>query len=131
VACLAAGAAAQTFQRLGACPDLGCVFPPDQYVLHSVTLRIATNETVPVRTDFLAGSFFDIRLEVHSPINGSEARVGEPDPNFTFTISKKGEKPVPATKYFDVAEPKLERWDFKWYEGKTPLRFGPIIRVIN
>lgn len=22
---------AQTFQRLGACPSLGCIFPPDQY----------------------------------------------------------------------------------------------------
>ena len=97
----------------------------------SVTIRIATNENVLVRTDFLAGSFFDIRLEVHSPINGSEARVGEPDPNFTFTIAKKGGKPVPATKYFDVAEPKLERWDFKWFEGKAPLRVESIIRVIN
>lgn len=26
----AALASAQTYQRLGACPDLGCVFPPDQ-----------------------------------------------------------------------------------------------------
>lgn len=31
VACFVAGASAQTFQRLGGCPDLGCVFPPDQY----------------------------------------------------------------------------------------------------
>lgn len=23
---------AQTYQRLGGCPTLGCVFPPDQYV---------------------------------------------------------------------------------------------------
>lgn len=44
---------AQTFQRLGGCPDLGCVFPPDQ-------------------TDFLAGQYFDIRVEVHAPVNGSE-----------------------------------------------------------
>lgn len=26
--------AAQTHQRLGGCPDLGCVFPPDQCVSH-------------------------------------------------------------------------------------------------
>lgn len=32
LACLVSGIAAQTFQRLGGCPDLGCVFPPDQYV---------------------------------------------------------------------------------------------------
>ncbi|CRG90977.1 hypothetical protein PISL3812_08025 [Talaromyces islandicus] len=91
--------AAQTHQRLGGCPNLGCVFPPDQ-------------------ADFLAGQFFDIRLEVHSPVNGSEARVGEPDPNFTFTISKKGGETVPATKFFSQDEPKLERWNFNWYEDR-------------
>jgi hypothetical protein len=44
--------------------------------------------------------------------------VGEPDPNFTFTIAKKGKAGVPATKFFKQDEPKLERWDFSWYEGK-------------
>ncbi|EEH06750.1 alkaline phosphatase [Histoplasma capsulatum G186AR] len=92
-------ALAQTFQRLGGCPELGCVFPPDQ-------------------TDFLAGQYFDIRLEVHSPVNGSEAREGEPDPNFTFAITKKGRnnKPQAATEFFGVEEPELEKWDFTWYE---------------
>lgn len=84
-------------------------------------MRTMTNKKLH-RTDFLAGSFFDIRLEVHSPVNGSEARVGEPDPNFTFTIAKKGEQPVAATEFFDIAEPKLERWDFKWFEGNQSLR---------
>ncbi|OJJ36498.1 hypothetical protein ASPWEDRAFT_181498 [Aspergillus wentii DTO 134E9] len=88
---------AQTFQRLGGCPSLGCIFPPDQ-------------------ADFLAGQYFDVRLEVHSPINGSEARVGLPDPNFKFTVAKKGDAPVAAAEFFDVAEPELERWDFSWYE---------------
>ena len=45
---------AQTFKRLGSCPTLGCVFPPDQ-------------------AEFLAGAYFDIRLEVHAPVNGTEA----------------------------------------------------------
>jgi hypothetical protein len=40
-----ASVSAQTFQRLGACPSLGCVFPPNQ-------------------SDFLPGQWFDIRLEV-------------------------------------------------------------------
>jgi hypothetical protein len=35
----------QTFQRLGACPTLGCIFPPSQ-------------------AEFIAGGHFDIRLEV-------------------------------------------------------------------
>lgn len=70
------------------------------------------------RADFLPGQFFDIRLEVHSPVNGSEARQGVPDPDFKFTITKKGEQPVPVTDFFDVEEPKLEAWNFTWYEGE-------------
>lgn len=38
-------AVAQTFQRLGTCPSLGCIFPPTQ-------------------AEFIAGGHFDIRLEV-------------------------------------------------------------------
>ncbi|KKK15323.1 hypothetical protein P175DRAFT_0476756 [Aspergillus ochraceoroseus IBT 24754] len=97
VALFASGTVAQYFQRLGGCPTLGCVFPPDQ-------------------ADFLPGQYFDIRLEVHSPVNGSEARAGVPDPNFKFTIAKKGGKAVSATKFFGVEEPKLEGWNFTWYE---------------
>ncbi|KAI9833678.1 MAG: hypothetical protein M1826_006769 [Phylliscum demangeonii] len=92
--------AGQTFQRLGACPTLGCVFPPDQ-------------------THFLAGSYFDIRLEVHAPVNGSEASPvigGIPDPKFTFTVSKKGAAPQNAATFFKVSEPPLERWNFSWFE---------------
>ena len=86
-------ASAQTFQRLGGCPTLGCVIPPDQQ-------------------DFLAGQFFDIRLEVHAPVNGSEATDGAPDEAFTFTIGKVGEAAQPANEFFGVKEPKLETWDF-------------------
>jgi hypothetical protein len=50
--------AAQTFQRLGTCPALGCILPPDA-------------------PDFLAGQYFDVRLEVHAPVNGSEATDGK------------------------------------------------------
>ncbi|CAG8271482.1 hypothetical protein PENNAL_c0001G02551 [Penicillium nalgiovense] len=99
LACFASFAAAQTFQRLGGCPDLGCIFPPDQ-------------------VDFLAGQQFDIRLEVHSPVNGSEARVGEPDENFTFTIAKKGKEALTAPEYFKIGEPELERWNFTWFEDR-------------
>ncbi|KAL9125871.1 MAG: hypothetical protein Q9217_004984 [Psora testacea] len=65
--------------------------------------------------DFLAGQFFDIRLEVHAPVNGSEANGGKPDPNFTFTIAKDG-SPQNASVYFGVQEPQLERWNFTWFE---------------
>ncbi|KAL4865053.1 hypothetical protein BDV12DRAFT_156162 [Aspergillus spectabilis] len=97
VALFASGAFGQYFQRLGGCPSLGCVFPPDQ-------------------ADFLPGQHFDIRLEVHSPVNGSEARDGVPDPNFKFTIGKKGQAGVSVTEYFDIEEAELENWQFSWYE---------------
>lgn len=75
------------------------------------------------RSEFLPGQYFDIRLEVHSPVNGSEARKGEPDGNFTFSIKhKNGEhKEQKATDFFKVKEPELEHWNFTWYEGKTSI----------
>ncbi|OBT43127.1 hypothetical protein VE00_07677 [Pseudogymnoascus sp. WSF 3629] len=100
-------ASAQTFQRLGACPDLGCVFPPDQ-------------------ADFLAGQYFDIRVEVHAPVNGSEANGGIPDKRFSLAIQKKGGASQPVSKFFSITEPAIEEWKFKWYEdyfaedAKTP-----------
>lgn len=99
---------AQTYQRLGGCPDLGCVLPPDQ-------------------SDFLPGQLFDLRVEVHAPVNGSEAaHGGKPDEKFTVTIAKEGQQPKDFAKAFSIAEPELEKWKFDWYEdlfaedAKTP-----------
>lgn len=100
---------AQTFQRFGTCPTLGCIIPPDQ-------------------ADFLPGQRFDIRVEVHAPLNGSEAIRGytTPDSNFTLTIEREGSKPRPVSAFFNLTEPKLENWNFTWYEdlfaqaAKTP-----------
>jgi len=87
---------AQTFHRLGACPTLGCVFPPDQ-------------------TDFLAGQLFDIRLEVHAPVNGSEAaNDGVPDEKFTFCIQTSKGSCTDVTKFFSVEDPPLEKWSFSY-----------------
>lgn len=55
---------AQTFQRLGTCPTFGCIFPPD-------------------RAEFLPGVHFDVRVEVHAPVNGSEVSL---DPAVTPDI---------------------------------------------
>jgi hypothetical protein len=91
-------ASAQTYRRLGTCPTLGCVLPPDQ-------------------SDFLPGQLFDLRVEVHAPVNGSEAaHDGKPDKDFTVTIAKDGEKPQDFAKAFDLKEPKLETWTFSWFE---------------
>ncbi|OAL33097.1 hypothetical protein AYO20_07579 [Fonsecaea nubica] len=109
VATFCSHCAAQTFQRLGTCPTLGCIIPPDQ-------------------ADFLPGQRFDIRAEVHAPLNGSEAIRGytTPDPNFTLTIEREGGAARPISEFFSLSEPKLETWNFTWYEdlfaqvAKTP-----------
>ena len=89
-------ASAQTFRRLGTCPTLGCVFPPDQ-------------------TDFLAGQLFDIRLEVHAPVNGSEAsNDGVPDEKFTFCIQSGKGSCTDVAKFFHVQDPILEKWSFSY-----------------
>ena len=108
---------AQTFQRLGGCPSLGCILPPDQ-------------------SDFLAGQYFDLRVEVHAPANGSERIEGytEPDADFTLSISKDGGiQGQSAAEYFNIIEPELERWNFTWYEdlfaqaAETPS----LVRVVS
>lgn len=103
-----AAVSAQTYQRLGTCPTLGCVLPPDQ-------------------SDFLPGQLFDLRVEVHAPVNGSEAaHDGKPDEKFKVTIAKEGKEAKDITKFFGVKEPEVEKWTFKWYEDlfaedkKTP-----------
>lgn len=69
----------------------------------------------------MAGQYFDIRLEVHQPMNGSE-RIGLPlDERFTFTVAKKGAASKAATEYFKIEEPKLEKWNFTFYEGEWNL----------
>jgi hypothetical protein len=107
---------AQTFQRLGACPTFGCIFPPDQYVLH-FTQQLSEVLTT-CRVEHLAGQYFDIRLEVHAPANGSQAVKNAPDEKFAFTIAK-GQKAQNAASYLKVEEPKLEKWNFTWYEGEA------------
>lgn len=97
-AALLALASAQTFQRLGACPTLGCILPPDQ-------------------ADFLPGQYFDLRFEVHAPVNGSEAfNNGVPDDKFTVSITKEGGAAKSITEFFKVDDVKLEKWNFTWYE---------------
>ncbi|KAK1237655.1 hypothetical protein MKX07_006783 [Trichoderma sp. CBMAI-0711] len=95
---LSAVVSAQTFQRLGTCPTLGCLLPPDQ-------------------SDFLPGQLFDLRVEVHAPVNGSEAaHNGKPDDKFKVTIAKDGGKAKDFAQAFGVQEPAIERWTFSWYE---------------
>jgi hypothetical protein len=97
---LVTGVSAQYFKRLGGCPKLGCIFPPDQ-------------------TEFLPHTYFDIRLEVHAPVNGSEAsHNGVPDDKFTFCVSKDGGRCEDISSSSGIFEtgtrsnPPLEKWSF-------------------
>lgn len=49
-------------------------------------------------------------------MNGSEANGGVPDAGFKFTIAKDGGKAIEAAKYFKIDSPKIERWNFTWFE---------------
>ncbi|KAI1310536.1 hypothetical protein EDD11_003708 [Mortierella claussenii] len=87
------------FKRLGACPTLGCVFPPD-------------------RAEFLAGAHFDVRVEVHAE-NGDK-----PNTNYALTIekvhgtgkdNKHGKaKAVDFTKWSKVKADAQEAWTFNY-----------------
>ncbi|KAL9607246.1 MAG: hypothetical protein Q9167_007824, partial [Letrouitia subvulpina] len=68
-------------------------------------------------TDFLAGQLFDVRVEVHASVNGTEANGnGTPNPDFKLTIARHDERAVTAAEWFKVAEPDLETWNFTWFE---------------
>ena len=99
---------AQTFQRLGGCPSFGCILPPDQQ-------------------DFLAGQYFDIRIEHHAPVNGSEATDGKPDEDLCLSISKAGQEQRLAEDFFGTPPPKLEKWNFTWFE----VGLNPAARNVN
>ncbi|THV07362.1 alkaline phosphatase [Dendrothele bispora CBS 962.96] len=92
-------ASAQHFKRLGTCPKLGCVFPPHL-------------------TDFFPGQLFDIRLEVHAPVNGSEAfNGGVPDEQFSFCIQQEDGPCQDVTEFFGLgSESQLETWTFSYFE---------------
>jgi hypothetical protein len=85
------------------------------------------------RTDFLAGQYFDIRVEVHAPLNGSEANGGVVDTDFALTIQKVGAAAQPASTFFKVPEPALERWNFTWYEDLFAQDAGQpsVVRVTS
>ena len=109
--------------RIDQCPDLPTAWSMPYFWMRlstrPVSLALCRSDKSAnciARTDFLAGQFFDIRLEVHAPVNGSEANGGNPDPDFSFSITKDG-KTERASTYFGVSEPALERWNFTWYEG--------------
>ncbi|KAF7291995.1 Alkaline phosphatase [Mycena indigotica] len=96
-------ASALTFTRLGACPSLGCVFPPDQ-------------------ASFLPGQYFDVRLEVHAPVNGTEAfNGGIPDEKFTFCIQEGKGKCEEASKFFKSTWSDLQTYNFTYYQDQFAL----------
>ncbi|KAK1235233.1 hypothetical protein PQX77_001539, partial [Marasmius sp. AFHP31] len=70
------------------------------------------------QTQFYPGQLFDIRLEVHAPVNGSEAfNSGVADEQFTFCIQKGDEECADVDDFFSVEDsPALEKWSFNYFE---------------
>ena len=105
-------------------PEIGCLSdlwmcPATRPVKIYVRVLHYNNWTdIFYRVDFLPGQFFDVRLEVHAPVNGSQATGNSvPDSSFTFTIAKAGGQAQSAASYFGISEPAIEHWNFTWFEG--------------
>ncbi|GAA5822445.1 hypothetical protein JCM10212_006214, partial [Sporobolomyces blumeae] len=93
---------AQTYRRSAACPNLGCIYPPDQ-------------------AEFLAGQVFDIRVEVQAPLNGTMPyNNGVPDGDFSLSISRVGDQHDDDVKtvseFYGVEPPVVESYNFTYFE---------------
>ncbi|KAL1921376.1 uncharacterized protein VTP21DRAFT_11092 [Calcarisporiella thermophila] len=88
---------AQQFTRLGACPDLACIFPPSA-------------------SSFVPGGYFDLRVEVHAPGAGANQAAGTPDTNFSVTISSEDGNAQEVSQFLNVPPPALEQWNFTYAE---------------
>ncbi|KAG0293145.1 hypothetical protein BGZ96_003248, partial [Linnemannia gamsii] len=97
------------FYRLGACPDLGCVFPPD-------------------RANFLAGAKFDVRVEIHGEDQVQPdteyslyiRKLSKADTNERKSSSKKpSSKPVDFTKFTKVQPDAPEAWNFSYFKNAS------------
>ncbi|GAA5851374.1 hypothetical protein JCM9279_001122 [Rhodotorula babjevae] len=98
VATLATTVSAQTFRRAAACPDLGCIYPPDQ-------------------STFIAGQVFDIRIEVQAPANGSSPyNNGVPSSDFALYIGGKGADEQEISTFYDIEDPAVESYNFTYFE---------------
>ncbi|KAI8139990.1 alkaline-phosphatase-like protein [Fennellomyces sp. T-0311] len=88
------------YPRLGACPDdHACIFPPDV-------------------SQFLPGSFFDLRVELHAYEKDTSKPVPEPYSSFKTAIRKDGGRWMDANKFFDIDEPpELQYWNFTWTDS--------------
>ncbi|KAI7853651.1 alkaline-phosphatase-like protein [Circinella umbellata] len=85
------------YPRLGACPDEhSCVFPPDL-------------------SQFIPGSYFDLRVELHAYDTSFTNKTVEPYENFKTTVRRNNGPWVDVDQFFNFEEtPALENWDFEW-----------------
>ncbi|KAI9493876.1 alkaline-phosphatase-like protein [Zychaea mexicana] len=92
------------YPRLGACPDdHSCIFPPDL-------------------SQFLPGSYFDLRVELHAYDKNTSNPAPEAYSNFKTIVRKDGGKWVDVDDFFDYEEtPALENWDFEWVDSIKTL----------
>ncbi|KAI9497358.1 alkaline-phosphatase-like protein [Zychaea mexicana] len=88
------------YPRLGACPDdHSCIFPPDL-------------------SQFLPGSYFDLRVELHAYDKNTSNPAPEAYSNFKTTVRKDGGKWRDVDDFFDYEEtPALDNWNFEWVDS--------------
>ncbi|KAF7720871.1 hypothetical protein EC973_005892 [Apophysomyces ossiformis] len=84
------------FPRLGACPDPhACIFPPDV-------------------SQFLPGSYFDLRVELHAYDKNTSNPTPAPYKHFKTLVRKNKQKWQDVSHYFGKSTPRIESWEFPW-----------------
>ncbi|ORX62255.1 alkaline phosphatase-like protein [Hesseltinella vesiculosa] len=87
------------YPRLGACPDKhACIFPPTE-------------------SQFLAGGYFDLRVELHAYDEDTTKPVPSPFTTFKTTVRKNHGSWKDASQYFHASVPPLEQWHFNWTQS--------------
>ncbi|KAI8071798.1 alkaline-phosphatase-like protein [Gongronella butleri] len=87
------------YPRLGACPDKhACIFPPTE-------------------SQFLAGGYFDLRVELHAYDKNTAHPVPAPYKSFKTLVRKDNGPWEDASRYFHKPTPALENWNFNWTQS--------------
>lgn len=113
VAC-ASTVSAQTYRRAAACPSLGCVYPPYVPRFLFQTFVLTFPPLCSDQTEFIAGQVFDIRIESHAPLNGTQAyKNGVVADDFALYLRGKGATELKEiSQFYNIEQPKVESYNF-------------------
>lgn len=80
-----------------------------------------SNSFLLFRSQFLPGSYFDLRVELHAYDKDASKPTPEAYKDFKTTIRKDNGKWVDVNEYFHHKTPKIENWNFNWTDSIETL----------